>query len=127
MCLSGLSNRGKNRLYDTKNLYGLNEAIHTQKAVYKATGKRGFILTRSTFPSSGHYAGHWLGDNYADFASLRASIIGIQEFNMFGIPYVGADICGFNENTTEELCLRWQQLGAFYPFMRCVSFFKLSF
>ncbi|CAD5208486.1 unnamed protein product [Bursaphelenchus xylophilus] len=118
LCMLANVNRGKNKLFDLKNLYGLHEAISTYNALRESTGKRGQVISRSTFPGAGRFAGHWLGDNTARWEDLRTSVIGAQEFNMFGIPFVGSDVCGFLGTTNEELCLRWQQLGAFHSFYR---------
>ncbi|CAJ0930944.1 unnamed protein product, partial [Mesorhabditis belari] len=118
LCMNAKTQRGTQDFYNTKNLYGWSEARSTYAALKSATGKRGAVISRSTFISSGRYSGHWLGDNTARWEDLQTSVIGAMEFNMFGIPYVGSDICGFNGPTTEELCLRWHQMGAFHSFSR---------
>lgn len=40
------------------------------------------------------------------------------QFAIAGIPYFGVETCGFNGNSDKELCTRWMQLSAWFPFYR---------
>ncbi|PAA67763.1 hypothetical protein BOX15_Mlig014881g1 [Macrostomum lignano] len=110
--------------YDLHNLYSYFEAkatwqvLRTRPDGQKDNRQRQFVLSRSTFPGIQRFAFHWTGDNNADWYNLRYSLSTILSFNLYGIVNTGTDVCGFNSATTEELCIRWTQLGAFYPFMR---------
>ena len=78
-----------------------------------------FILSRANAPGMGKFAAHWTGDNQSTFKYLKTSIAQIFNFNIFGIPMTGADVCGYGGiNPSEELCAKWMQLGTLYPFSR---------
>eukprot|EP01114_Cavostelium_apophysatum_P008877 TRINITY_DN2179_c0_g1_i4.p2 TRINITY_DN2179_c0_g1~~TRINITY_DN2179_c0_g1_i4.p2 ORF type:complete len:897 (-),score=121.06 TRINITY_DN2179_c0_g1_i4:67-2757(-) len=104
--------------YNTHNMFGMMEGWATQEALEAVRGKRALVISRSSFPGHGTHAGHWTGDQPSTWQDMAASIADIMNFNMYGIPLLGADICGFGGDTTEELCGRWIELGAFYPFCR---------
>ncbi|ETV78515.1 hypothetical protein H257_08031 [Aphanomyces astaci] len=105
--------------YNVHSLFGHSEIVATRLAVDSIRPTtRTFILSRSTFAGDGQYTAHWLGDNAATWEDLRQSIAGVLSMNVFGMPMVGPDVCGFGLNTTQELCIRWHQAAILYPFLR---------
>eukprot|EP00826_Nyctotherus_ovalis_P010934 TRINITY_DN12852_c0_g2_i1.p1 TRINITY_DN12852_c0_g2~~TRINITY_DN12852_c0_g2_i1.p1 ORF type:complete len:443 (+),score=113.50 TRINITY_DN12852_c0_g2_i1:48-1331(+) len=104
--------------FNYHSMYGFYQSRHTHDFFVNTLRKRPFVVSSSTFPGSGRYVAHWLGDNYSSWRDMAYSIAGMINFNMFGIPFVGANICGYSGNATVNLCARWMQLGALYPFMR---------
>jgi alpha-glucosidase (family GH31 glycosyl hydrolase) len=104
--------------YNVHNYFGFFEAKATHDYLLTQSNLS-FILTRSTAPGSGQFAAHWTGDNGVTWEFMQMSIAGCMTWNIFGIPMVGADICGFSGGaTTPELCARWMQLGTLYTFSR---------
>lgn len=105
--------------YDFHNLNGHLILNATYAALAKIfPGLRPFIIGRSTFAGSGQVAGHWGGDNASKWAYMFFSIPQALSFGLFGVPMFGVDTCGFNGNSDMELCARWMQLSAFFPFYR---------
>lgn len=118
VCLNAIHFTG-DKEYDVHNFNGFLQGRTTNNYLAsKFKDQKPFVLTRSTAPGSGKFVMHWTGDNVSKWSWLKLSISGIFSFNLYGVPNTGADICGFAENTNEELCSRWMQLGALYPFSR---------
>ncbi|KAI0217991.1 Maltase-glucoamylase, intestinal [Lamellibrachia satsuma] len=118
ICMVSVQQDSLRRHYDVHSVYGLKQAAPSLWAVRRSTNRRGLLLSRSTYPGSGQYGGHVLGDSLPTWRHMKQSIIGVLEFSLFGIPLIGADICGTTGNVSGELCERWHQLGAFYPLAR---------
>ena len=81
-------------------------------------GQRTLLYSRSSFIGSHRYGGIWLGDNNSSWAQLLANIQMMPSVQMCGFLYSGADLCGFSEDTTPDLALRWLEFGLFTPLMR---------
>ena len=80
--------------------------------------KRHLLFSRASYVGAHRYGGVWQGDNTSWWSHLLMNLKMLPSLNMCGFLYTGADLGGFSNNTTEDLLLRWLQLGVFTPLMR---------
>ena len=80
--------------------------------------KRVLMFSRASYIGMHRYGGVWMGDNRSWWSHLLMNLKMLPSLNMCGFLYTGADIGGFGSDTTEDLMLRWLELGIFTPLMR---------
>jgi len=104
------------------NVYALEMAHATRDGLRKYSAQRHFILSRAGFAGIQRYSANWTGDNVSNDESLRLACVMPQNIGLSGQPFIGSDVGGFmSGEPTNELYIRWMQLGAFTPFFRCHS------
>jgi alpha-D-xyloside xylohydrolase len=107
-----------------RNLY----ALLYQRAVWDVTeevnGNR-IIWARSSWAGSQRYPVHWGGDAACSFDALATSIWGGLQLGLSGFAFWSHDVGGFhgvpdfmNDKPSEQLYLRWTQVGVFTSHMR---------
>ena len=101
------------------NLYGgfMTRAAHEGLTSYNPE-KRHLIFSRASHIGAHRWGGVWQGDNTSWWSHILMNLKMLPSLNMCGFLYTGADLGGFSGNTTEDLLLRWLQLGVFTPLMR---------
>ncbi len=100
------------------NLYGHLMAKAAYEGLKRLDGRRPFVITRACYAGTQKYATCWTGDNHSIWAHLQMAIPQLCNLGLSGMPFAGTDIGGFGSDTTEELLLRWVQVGCFSPLFR---------
>jgi len=102
-----------------KNVYALEMAKTTRDGLKKFSEQRHFILSRAGFAGIQRYSANWTGDNVSSDEHLRLACVMPQNVGLSGQPFIGSDVGGFmGGEPTNEMYIRWMQLGAFTPFFR---------
>lgn len=100
------------------NLYSLvynHVVFHASKSV---SGEN-LVWARSGTAGSQRYPIHWGGDSQCSFEALAGTLKAALSVGISGIPYFSHDIGGFLGTPTDELYVRWAQLGFFSSHSRC--------
>lgn len=112
--------KGENICHDrVHNLYGYYMTRAAQEAFeHLEPEKRILMYSRASYIGMHRYGGIWTGDNQSWWSHILLNIHQLPGLNMCGFLYTGADLGGFGSDVTEDLLMRWLELGIFTPLMR---------
>ncbi len=112
---------------DAKRLHNLYSLLY-QKAAFEITetvNKEGLIWARAGWIGNQRYPVHWSGDSACTWDGMAGSLRGGLHLGLSGYAFWGHDIAGFhgvpnfmNSWPSDELYMRWTQLGVFSSHMR---------
>jgi alpha-D-xyloside xylohydrolase len=112
---------------DAKLLHNLYSLLY-QKAAFEITEKvtgEGLIWARAGWVGNQRYPVHWSGDSACTWDGMAGSLRGGLHLGLSGYAFWGHDIAGFhgspnfmNSWPSNELYMRWTQLGVFSSHMR---------
>ncbi|MBR2948796.1 MAG: DUF4968 domain-containing protein [Lachnospiraceae bacterium] len=100
------------------NLYSLVYNSTVFEACKKVTGEN-LVWARSGTAGSQRYPVHWGGDSQCTFEALAGTLRAALSVGISGIPFFSHDIGGFIGTPSDELYVRWAQLGLFSSHSRC--------
>ena len=101
------------------NLYGYNMTRAAGEAFERLVPDRRILMfSRSSFVGMHRYGGVWTGDNRSRWGHILLNLQQLTGLNLCGFLYCGADVGGFRADATEDLLLRWTELGMFTPLFR---------
>lgn len=100
------------------NVYSLLYNAVVFQATQRASGEN-IVWARSGTAGSQRWPVHWGGDSQCTFEALAGTLRGALSAGMSGIPFFSHDIGGFIGLPTDELYVRWAQMGLFSSHSRC--------
>lgn len=101
------------------NRYGFEMSRCSKEAQEELNpNERGFSMTRATYAGGQRYSSVWTGDNMSLWNQMRMSISMNANLGISGFSFVGNDVSGFGLDSSEELFIRWMEMGPFIPIFR---------
>lgn len=117
----GISEEAVYMNIDGKHFHNLYSLVYNS-TVFDATAsvtEQPFVWARSGTAGSQRYPLHWGGDSQCTFDALACTLRAALSIGMSGIPFFSHDIGGFIGLPTDELYVRWAQVGLFSSHSRC--------